>query len=80
MGFLAWLRRGGAGTAGPALGVFDEVFNPGAYRARQELERQHEQVVPTPSPGDRILDEGVIVIPRPDPPATEEDPPTPSGP
>jgi hypothetical protein len=66
MGFLAWLRGGSPRSAGSVLGVFDEVFNPGAHRAREELERQHEHVVPTPSPGDRLLDDGVIVISVPE--------------
>ena len=56
----------GAGSAGGALssglGALDAFFNPGAARAREELERQHERVIPTPSPGDRMLEDGVIVI------------------
>ncbi len=43
----------------------DEVFNPGAARAREELERQHEAVIPTPSPGDKLLNEGRVVITLP---------------
>ena len=43
----------------------DEVFNPGAARAREELERQHEAVIPTPSPGDKLLSEGRVVITLP---------------
>lgn len=63
----------GAGGAGNALSgglsALDAVFNPGAARAREELEQQHERVVSTPSPGDRMLDDGVFVVqaPRPDP-------------
>jgi hypothetical protein len=60
----------GAGGAGGALSgglaAMDAVFNPGAARAREELEQQHERVVPAPSPGDRMLDEGVVVIDAPD--------------
>jgi hypothetical protein len=67
MEFLARLRGERARSAGSVLGVFEEVFSPGAHRAREELDRQHEQVVPTPSPGDRLLDEGVVVISLPDP-------------
>jgi hypothetical protein len=59
----------GAGGAGGAISggvsALDAVFNPGAARAREELDQQHERVVPTPSPGDRMLDEGVIVIEQP---------------
>jgi hypothetical protein len=67
MGFLAWLRGGRSGaSAGPMLGVFDEVFNPAAHRARQELEHQNERVIATPSPGDRLLDTGILEV-RPNP-------------
>lgn len=61
MGFLARLRAG-AGTAGPSFAVFDEVFHPAAQRAREELEHQNQLCVPTPSPGDRMLEEGVFVL------------------
>ena len=61
----------GAGSAGGALSgglsALDAVFNPGAARAREELDQQHERVLPAPSPGDRMLDEGVIVIEQPEP-------------
>lgn len=60
--------RKGAGASQPAmgaaLGALDHVFNPAAARARELLEAQHERVVPTPSPGDKLLDEGRIVIVR----------------
>ena len=48
-----------------SFGVLDEVFNPGGARAREELQRQHEAVIPTPSPGDKFLNEGRIVISLP---------------
>lgn len=61
----------GSGSAGGALSggmsALDAVFNPGAARAREELDQQHERVMPAPSPGDRMLDEGVIVIEQPAP-------------
>lgn len=61
-----FMRLSPGGAAGSALsaglGPVDAVFNPGAARAREELDHQHERVMPTPSPGDRMLDEGVIVI------------------
>ena len=60
------MRLSPGGSAGAALsaglGSIDAVFNPAAARAREELDQQHERVVPVPSPGDRILDDGVIVI------------------
>ena len=65
MGLMAWLRGGSSQGVGGALGAFDAIFNPAAARAREELDRQHEQVMPTPSPGDRLLDEGRIVIDLP---------------
>ena len=61
-----FIRLSPGGTTGSALsaglGSLDAVFNPAAARAREEWDQQHERVVPVPSPGDRILDEGVIVI------------------
>jgi len=61
----------GAGGAGGALGssfaAMDTFFNPAAARAREELDQQHERVVATPSPGDRLLTDGVIVIEQPPP-------------
>ena len=64
MGVLAWLRGGRGGAASASMvGVFDEVFNPAAHRARQELEHQNERVIATPSPGDRLLETGVLRIP-----------------
>lgn len=61
--------RGGTGesTAGlsAAIGALDVFFNPAAARAREELAAQHERVLPMPSPGDRLLDDGVVVIESP---------------
>lgn len=61
MGFLERLRKG-AGTAGPSFAVFDEFFHPAGQRAREELEHQNQLSVPTPSPGDRMLEDGVFVV------------------
>lgn len=47
-----------------AVSVFDEVFSPAAARARDHLQADHERRIPTPSPGDRLLDDGRIVIIR----------------
>jgi hypothetical protein len=63
MGLLQWMRRGNSGrAAGSVLAVFDEIYSPSAHRARELLDQQHERVIPTPSPGDRMLDEGIIEI------------------
>ena len=55
----------GRTAMGSAFQVMDEVFNPGAARAREELAAQHEHVIPVPSPGDKMLREGHITIRRP---------------
>ena len=55
-------RAGRAPSMGAAIGALDAVFNPGAARAREEIDAQHERVIPTPSPGDRLLSDGRIVI------------------
>ena len=61
--FIRLAAGGGAGSAlSVGLGALDAVFNPAAARAREELDRQHERVIPIPSPGDRLLEEGVVVI------------------
>jgi hypothetical protein len=48
------------------LGVLDEVFHPGAEVAREVRDAQPDQVRPAPSPGDRLLEEGRVVIERPE--------------
>jgi hypothetical protein len=45
-----------------ALGSLDEFFHPSAARARELMDSQHERVIPTPSPGDRLLSEGRMII------------------
>lgn len=50
---------------GAVFGALDAVFNPAAARAREALDAQHERVIPAPSPGDRLLDDGVVVIDGP---------------
>ena len=67
MEFLTRLRGKNGATAG-AVTALDQFFNPGAARAREEIDRQHELVLPTPSPGDRLLADGVLVIDVPDEP------------
>lgn len=76
---LRWLRGSIGGSAAgmnAMIGALDSVFNPAAARARKELEEQNERVVPIPSPGDRLLTEGKIVIRRPvkEQPAKEQPP------
>lgn len=64
---LTWMRRGlgSRGGMSAVLGALDSVFNPGAARAHDEIDEQHQRVIPTPSPGDRMLTEGRVVITRP---------------
>lgn len=64
MRVLMWLKKGLGPRAGmsSALGALDEVFNPSAARAREDVEAQHERVIPVPSPGDRMLREGRVHI------------------
>jgi hypothetical protein len=64
---LRWLRGtmgGSAAGMNAMIGALDSVFNPAAARARQELEEQNERIVPIPSPGDKLLAEGKVVIRR----------------
>ena len=66
---LRWLRQGMGGSASAmsgVIGALEEFYNPAAARARQELKEQHERVIPVPSPGDKLLDEGRVVIRRKD--------------
>lgn len=62
---LRWLRRTMGGLRGSmaALGAFDNIWHPGAARARERLDAQNERVMPTPCPGDKLLSEGVIKRP-----------------
>jgi hypothetical protein len=61
MEFLARLR-GKNGTGAGVATALDQFFSPGAARAREETDRQHELVLPTPSPGDRLLEDGILVL------------------
>jgi hypothetical protein len=54
-------KRGSAAV----LGVLDDIWHPGAARAREQLDAQNERVMPAPSPGDKLLDDGKIVVRRP---------------
>ncbi len=69
MEFLTRLR-GKNGAAAGAATALDQFFSPGAARAREEIDRQHELVLPTPSPGDRLLEDGILVIDVPEGPPT----------
>ncbi|MHB0928218.1 MAG: hypothetical protein ACYC3W_04740 [Candidatus Nanopelagicales bacterium] len=53
------------GSMTSAMGAIDDVFNPAAARAREQLEAQHEAVQPMPSPGDDVLKHGRITLKRP---------------
>ena len=46
------------------MSVLDEVWHPGAARAREDQETRHERSVPAPSPGDRLLRSGRVRIGR----------------
>lgn len=64
---LRWLRGSMGGSASAlsgVIGALEEFYNPAAARAREELKEQHERVIPAPSPGDKLLDEGKVVIRR----------------
>ena len=71
---LRWLRGDSRTSAGGSAlgGALADAFDPGAARARQELEREHERVEEAPTPGDRLLHDGVLVVRRA--PAPSEDP------
>ncbi len=67
---MGWFQKAlrdseGKASAAGALGAIDDVFNPTAARAREELQAQHEHVVPVPSPGDDVLKRGRITLRRP---------------
>ena len=62
---LDWLRSSMGGSRGgmsAVLGALDDMVNPGAARAQELLTEQNERVVPVPSPGDRLLNDGKITI------------------
>jgi hypothetical protein len=52
---VAWLgiriRRRGIG--GGLMGPIDEIYNPGAHRARLDIQTHEERMVPMPSPDDQ---------------------------
>lgn len=84
-GVLGWLRDSmgeSRGSMASAFGALEEFVNPAAARAREELHEQNERVMPTPSPGDRLLDEGRIVLRRHTPAedASDADPGLDTGP
>ena len=66
---LRWMRRrfGGKGMTafGAMLNGADEMWHATALRGREDLDLQHRHTVPAPSPGDRLLEEGRAVLPRP---------------
>ncbi|GAA1694184.1 hypothetical protein GCM10009808_09090 [Microbacterium sediminicola] len=54
-----WANGMGGGGMGAAL---DAVWRPSAQDAHAEWNAQSEMPAPAPSPGDKGLDEGVVVI------------------
>jgi hypothetical protein len=65
---LGWMWRGrGRAHRSTAVAMtgLDEIFHPGAARAREFVEIQHEMVVPLPGAGDQPWDDGTIVIDLP---------------
>lgn len=50
---------------GSVLGAMDDVFNPGAARARETLQAENQRVVTKPTPGDKLLKNGKVIIQLP---------------
>lgn len=48
---------------GAGLSALEGFFNPAAERARELLNAEHERVLTKPSPGDKLLTEGLVIIP-----------------
>lgn len=63
-------NRGNAGIGG-AFAALDEVFNPAAAKAQEQVKGDHERVVPKPSPGDDALRTGSLVIRVERPPVSD---------
>ena len=66
---LPWLlsaekRRRWKSVQSSLMGPFDELWHPAAHRSRLIVEVQAERVEPAPSPGDKPLQNGTIVIRR----------------
>ncbi len=62
---LAWMRRSmrkSHGRMGAAFGALADVLSPGAARARESLRADNQRVMPIPSPGDKLLRDGKIII------------------
>ncbi|MGN6244833.1 MAG: hypothetical protein ACTHQ3_14345 [Motilibacteraceae bacterium] len=41
----------------------DEMWHSTAVRSREAVDLQHQQVIPAPTPGDHLLQEGRSVLP-----------------
>ena len=63
--FWRHMGRRSRGGVGAMLGGVDEVFHPEAARAREQIDRQHSMVTPMPSPGDKLLKDGKLIVERP---------------
>lgn len=69
--FWSESRSTAAGATAMAFSALDEVFNPGAVRAKEQLKADHERQVPVPSPGEDALRTGSLVIRLPKPASPE---------
>ncbi len=65
--FWSESRTSAAGATAMAFSALDEVFNPGAVRAKEQRKADHERQVPIPSPGEDALRTGSLVIRLPKP-------------
>jgi hypothetical protein len=66
---FGWMWRGrgkSRRSTAVVMSGLDEIFHPGAARAREVIEVQHEMVIPLPGAGDRPWADGTIVIDVPD--------------
>lgn len=70
--FWSESRSNAGALTAQGFGALDEVFNPGASRAKEQLKADHERQLPIPSPGDDALRTGSLVIRVPRPPAPED--------
>jgi len=58
---LTWMTRAQCPGTGMSavLGASDEASTSALHASKDELEEQHKRVIPTASPGDRMLKEVV---------------------
>ena len=58
----SWWSEAAATGASGIFGAFEEIYNPGAVRAREALKAEHERQIPKPTPGDDALKHGTMLI------------------